>query len=268
MNRLFSFLLIVITIVGCGSSPIESQNQQQEVESATPNFEAADALVADITPFVRWTPGDTNIVFDETAARAAGLPEERIELGVALTEVSSNAANYLADPENQANLQATPSLRTQEAGVAIGFSWLPAVATATLQGYYVALGDTCPVPRFPAPITSYVSQAVAISRLTNAGFRYTLSPTGACSVGGSSAYGQFGTDYTKPLWYSVYGSASVPCYRYQGVVSASPPWTFQVQGAAPGGTTGTREPSPEICEYTWPNWWWPAYAAYFHLVKC
>lgn len=255
----FNFLF-----VGCGDSTSENATQEQ-VGKEVPDIAAAEALVADLTPYVSWNSSGTDISFDEINAMKEGLSEDRIALGVQLANASTNAIQHIAD-SNAIGQESTTHIQT--IGVDITFSWITPLTQAAFLAFFVALGDTCPNPHFQPPITSYLTRATAISRLTAAGYRYTLNPTGLCAARGPTAYGQLGGDYTKPLYYSVYGSASTPCYRYQGVVSTKAPWTFQVQGAPSGSTVGTREPNPEICEYTWPTWWWGAYAAYFHMVHC
>ncbi len=263
MLRWLYLFISVSVFIGCSDSLSEDASQEQ-VGKETPDIAAAQALVADITPYVSWGSDSTNVSFDEVSARKAGLSEDRIELGKQLAGISTNAIQHIADSDTTGS----STTHLQSVGVDLAFSWITPLTQAAFQAFFVALGDTCPKPHFQPPITSYVTRATAISRLTAAGYRYTLSPTGLCAIKGPTGYGQLGGDYTKPLYYSVYGSASLPCYRYQGVVSTNPPWTFQVQGAPSGGLVGTREPNPEICEYTWPTWWWGAYAAYFHMVLC
>lgn len=259
---LFSFIVAGL-LIGCAEA-VPSDESREETE--TPNLEAAEALVADLTPYVQWTPGEASISFDEAEARKDGLSEERIALGLQLVEASYKT--MLSPDSSSENSVNSPSARLQSAEVNILYPWLAQLAVSAYEAFYVALGDVCPNPRFPAPIATYTTKAAAVSRLTSAGYRYTLNPTGPCASRGPTAYGQLGGDYTKPLVYSIFGSIPTPCYRYQGVVSTSAPWTFQVQGAAPGSTVGTREPNPEICEYLWPTWWWGAYTAYFHTVRC
>ena len=249
--------------VGC-ADPASEDTTQEYVEKEVPDIAAAEALVADLSPYVSWNSNGTDTRFNEVAAREAGLSEDRIELGMQLIDASMNALQYIAS----SNATEYSTAHIQSLGVDLTFSWITPLTKAAFQAFFVALGDTCPEPHFQPPITSYVTRSVAISRLTAVGYRYTLSPSGLCASKGPTAYGQLGGDYTKLLYYSIAGSASTPCYRYQGVVSTRAPWTFQVQGAPSGGTIGTREPNPEICEYTWPTWWWGAYAAYFHMYHC
>lgn len=263
MLRWLSSFISIFMFVGCGDSASEDTVQEQ-VGKEVPNIAAAEALVADLSPHVSWNSNGIDMSFNEAAARRAGLSEDRVELGVQLANASTDAIRYIASGDATEHSTA----HIQSIGVNLAFSWITPLTQAAFQAFFVALGDTCPNPRFQPPITSYATRATAISRLTAAGYRYTLSPTGLCAAKGPTAYGQLGGDYTKPLYYSVYGSASTPCYRYQGVVSMSAPWTFQVQGAPSGGTVGTREPNPEICEYTWPTWWWGEYTAYFHMIRC
>lgn len=258
-----SFTLLfaaVPTMVGC-ADPDSTVHEQ-----APPDLDAANAVVADLTPFIRWDGHMGTIQFDSTEAQIAGLSDDRVQLGIELVQLTQQLPDAF-DPNATDSLD-IPSIHPMDLGVDLTYSWITPLTAAAFQAFFVSLGDVCPNPHFQPPVSSWATQQVAIGRLTSAGYRYTKSPTGACAVRGPRAYGQTGTDFTKPLYYSVYGSAATPCYRYQGVVSQSPPWTYQVQGAPPNGTVGTREPNPELCEYTWPTWWWGAYAAYFHMVRC
>lgn len=137
---------------------------------------------------------------------------------------------------------------------------------AAPNAFLLALGDQC--TGWPDPITTYATRAAAVAKLTTAAYYYTSTPSGVCATQGSAAYGQDGNDYTRPLYLCSVAGNPTKCYRMHGKVSASAPWTFRVQGAQPGGTTGQREPNPELCEYTWPNWWWGAYTYYFHRYYC
>lgn len=252
----------ISTLVGCIGPDTDSGAPEQ----APPDLEAANAVVADLTPYIQWDSQTGTILFDDVGAQVARLPDDRIQLGVELVQLTQQLSETF-DP-NTSETPDVPSVHLMDVGVDLTYPWITPLTAAAFQAFFVALGDVCPSPRFQPPNTSWATQQIAIGRLLSAGYRYTKQPTGACAVRGPKAYGQTGTDFTKPLYYSVYGSAATPCYRYQGVVSQSPPWTYQVQGAPPNGTIGTREPNPEICEYAWPTWWWGAYTAYFHMVRC
>ncbi len=253
-KKIVCFTLVTFALFGCGEIPAE------EVVQTPPDMDAANALVADLTPFVEWEPGSHEPWFDEDAARAAGLSEDRIAVGVEMTLLSQDAAAMLSMDED-------PTIQ-KDAAINIAFPWISPLTAVTFHAFRSSLGDACPSPKFAPAITGWQSRATAISKLTNAGYRPTLYPTGTCAVNGPASYGQTGNDYTRPVYASVSGSASVPCYRNQGIVSATPPWTFQVEGGASNSTNGIREPSPEVCEYTWPTWWWGGYTLYYHRFYC